>query len=123
MDETTAMAGKDEAEGLEARLLLLPPEAAAEEPTRCGGGDGGGGGRKRKKTYLDVLGVCCSAEVALVERLLAPLDGVRVVSVVAASRTVVVEHDPAAAPESAIGKPPRARAPLILHAILARDSH
>ncbi|EAZ03300.1 hypothetical protein OsI_25443 [Oryza sativa Indica Group] len=98
------MAGKDEAEGLEARLLLLPPEAAAEEPTRCGGGDGGGGGRKRKKTYLDVLGVCCSAEVALVERLLAPLDGVRVVSVVVASRTVVVEHDPAAAPESAIVK-------------------
>jgi Cd2+/Zn2+-exporting ATPase len=104
VDETTAMAGKDEAEGLEARLLLLPPEAAAEEPTRCGGGDGGGGGRKRKKTYLDVLGVCCSAEVALVERLLAPLDGVRVVSVVVASRTVVVEHDPAAAPESAIVK-------------------
>nr|BAX56188.1 heavy metal transporter 3 [Oryza meridionalis] len=99
------MAGKDEAEGLEARLLLLPPEAAAEEPTRCGGGDGRvGGGRKRKRTYLDVLGVCCSAEVALVERLLAPLDGVHVVSVVVASRTVVVEHDPAAATESAIVK-------------------
>uniref|UniRef100_A0A0E0LIQ4 HMA domain-containing protein n=1 Tax=Oryza punctata TaxID=4537 RepID=A0A0E0LIQ4_ORYPU len=93
------MAGKDEAEGLEARLL--PPEAA-EESARCGGD--GDGGRKRKKTYLDVLGVCCSAEVALVDRLLAPLDGVRVVSVVVASRTVVVEHDPAAATESAIVK-------------------
>ncbi|KAF0908257.1 hypothetical protein E2562_023875 [Oryza meyeriana var. granulata] len=95
------MAGKDEvldAEGLEARLLLLP--AAAD----CGGGGGSGGGRKWKKTYLDVLGVCCSAEVTLVERLLAPIDGVRVVSVVVASRTVVVEHDPAAASESVIVK-------------------
>ncbi|XP_006658417.2 cadmium/zinc-transporting ATPase HMA3-like [Oryza brachyantha] len=92
------MAGKDEAlsgEGLVERLL---PEA-----TSCADvGGGGGGGKKWKKTYLDVLGVCCSAEVALVERLLAPLDGVRVVSVVVASRTVVVEHDPAAASESAI---------------------
>lgn len=67
---------------------LLPEEAAT---------------REWQKTYLDVLGVCCSAEVALVERLLAPLDGVRAVSVVVPSRTVVVEHDPAAVSQSRIG--------------------
>nr|UPQ51143.1 heavy metal ATPase 3 [Aegilops tauschii] len=60
--------------------------------------------RQWEKTYLDVLGVCCSAEVALVERLLAPLDGVRAVSVVVPSRTVVVEHDPAAVSQSRIVK-------------------
>ncbi|KAL5197005.1 hypothetical protein ABZP36_000517 [Zizania latifolia] len=81
--------------------LLLP---AAAVVSRRDGDDGGGSGgeRKWKKTYLDVLGVCCSAEVALVERLLAPLAGVRTVSVVVASRTVVVEHDSAAASESLI---------------------
>jgi Cd2+/Zn2+-exporting ATPase len=70
---------------------LLPEETAAR--TR----------RKSEKTYLDVLGVCCSAEVALVERLLAPLDGVRTVSVVVPSRTVIVEHDPDAVSQSRIG--------------------
>nr|AIA57678.1 heavy metal transporting P1B-ATPase 3 [Triticum turgidum subsp. durum]AIA57679.1 heavy metal transporting P1B-ATPase 3 [Triticum turgidum subsp. durum] len=69
---------------------LLPEQAAAR--------------RQWEKTYLDVLGVCCSAEVALVERLLAPLDGVRAVSVVVPSRTVVVEHDPAAVSQSRIVK-------------------
>ncbi|CAM0909429.1 unnamed protein product [Alopecurus aequalis] len=70
---------------------LLPEEAAAARG-------------KWEKTYLDVLGVCCSAEVALVERLLEPLDGVRAVSVVVPSRTVVVEHDPAAVSQSRIVK-------------------
>jgi Cd2+/Zn2+-exporting ATPase len=51
-----------------------------------------------------VLGVCCSAEVALVERLLKPIDGVKAVTVVVPSRTVVVEHDPAAVSQSHIGK-------------------
>ncbi|CAN6213593.1 unnamed protein product [Urochloa humidicola] len=66
-----------------------------------------GGGRKKgkwEKTYLDVLGVCCSAEVALVERLLSPIAGVRAVTVVVPSRTVIVEHDPATASHSHIVK-------------------
>ncbi|XP_062187924.1 cadmium/zinc-transporting ATPase HMA3-like [Phragmites australis] len=70
---------------------------AAEAAAR--GVDHHGGGRKGikwEKTYLDVLGVCCTAEIALVERLLAPLDGVRAVAVVVPSRTVIVEHDPTA---------------------------
>ncbi|KAM0904339.1 hypothetical protein ACQ4PT_018054 [Festuca glaucescens] len=71
---------------------LLPEEAAARTRRKC------------EKTYLDVLGVCCSAEVALVERLLAPLNGVRAVSVVVPSRTVIVEHDPEATSQSRIVK-------------------
>ncbi|CAN6171471.1 unnamed protein product [Urochloa humidicola] len=59
-----------------------------------------GGGTKAagewEKTYLDVLGICCTAEVALVERLLSPIAGVRAVTVVVPSRTVIVEHDAAA---------------------------
>ncbi|CAL5089478.1 unnamed protein product [Urochloa decumbens] len=89
-----------EAAALEERLLLPPP-------ARSGDVDGGGGRRKKgkwEKTYLDVLGVCCSAEVALVERLLSPIPGVRKVTVVVPSRTVVVEHDPAAASHSHIVK-------------------
>nr|QUS52879.1 heavy metal ATPase 3 isoform 6 [Zea mays] len=83
---------------VEERLLLPPPPARS--------GDAGAGGAKRgkwEKTYLDVLGVCCSAEVALVERLLKPIDGVRAVTVVVPSRTVIVEHDLAAVSQSHIG--------------------
>ena len=87
-----------EATALEERLL---PAAAAARSGDAGAGSGKGG--KLEKTYLDVLGVCCSAEVALVERLLKPIDGVRAVTVVIPSRTVVVEHDPAAVSQSHIG--------------------
>ncbi|CAN6180458.1 unnamed protein product [Urochloa humidicola] len=87
------------------------PEAATALEERllpaARGGDVDGGGRKKgewEKTYLDVLGVCCSAEVALVERLLSPIAGVRAVTVVVPSRTVIVEHDPDAAPHSQIVK-------------------
>ncbi|RLN34209.1 putative inactive cadmium/zinc-transporting ATPase HMA3 [Panicum miliaceum] len=95
-------AGAPEAAELEERLLPLPAATS-------GDADGGGGvGRRNRgkweKTYLDVLGVCCSAEVALVERLLAPIDGVRSVTVVVPSRTVIVEHNPATVSQSHIVK-------------------
>ncbi|PAN10292.1 hypothetical protein PAHAL_2G084800 [Panicum hallii] len=92
-------AGAPEAAELEERLLPLAAPGIGDV-------DGGGGRRRGKweKTYLDVLGVCCSAEVALVERLLAPIDGVRAVTVVVPSRTVIVEHDPAAVSQSRIVK-------------------
>uniref|UniRef100_A0ACD6A9J1 Uncharacterized protein n=1 Tax=Avena sativa TaxID=4498 RepID=A0ACD6A9J1_AVESA len=80
--------------------LLLSEETAA---IRSSGGKSETR-KKWEKTYLDVLGVCCSAEVALVESLLARLDGVRAVSVVVPSRTVIVEHDPAAVSQSRIVK-------------------
>ena len=97
-------AGAPEATELEERLLPLPSPGS-------GDADGGGGRRRGKweKTYLDVLGVCCSAEVALVERLLSPIDGVRAVTVVVPSRTVIVEHDPAAVSPSHIGNRPLLR--------------
>ena len=59
--------------------------------------------------------MCCSAEVALVERLLSPIDGVRAVTVVVPYRTVIVEHDPAAVSHTHIGN-----RPLLLHHHLLR---
>ncbi|XP_050381765.1 putative inactive cadmium/zinc-transporting ATPase HMA3 isoform X2 [Argentina anserina] len=48
---------------------------------------------KLQKSYFDVLGICCSSEVALVENILKPLDGVKEVSVILPSKTVIVVHD------------------------------
>ncbi|CAN6180457.1 unnamed protein product [Urochloa humidicola] len=80
----------------------MPGPAAVEAAAAARGGDhDAAGGRSKaagewEKTYLDVLGICCTAEVALVERLLSPIAGVRAVTVVVPSRTVIVEHDAAA---------------------------
>ncbi|XP_068642288.1 cadmium/zinc-transporting ATPase HMA2-like [Aristolochia californica] len=46
-----------------------------------------------QKSYFDVLGLCCSSEVPLIEKILKPLEGVQKVSVVVPSRTVIVVHD------------------------------
>ncbi|KAL6137517.1 hypothetical protein ACLB2K_062809 [Fragaria x ananassa] len=48
---------------------------------------------KLQKSYFDVLGLCCSSEVALVENILKPLNGVKEVSVILPSKTVIVVHD------------------------------
>ncbi|KAL6977819.1 Cadmium/zinc-transporting ATPase hma2 [Sarracenia purpurea var. burkii] len=49
--------------------------------------------QKFQKSYFDVLGLCCSSEVPLIEKLLKPLDGVKDVSIIVPSRTVIVLHD------------------------------
>ncbi|PON56838.1 P-type ATPase, subfamily IB [Trema orientale] len=49
--------------------------------------------KRFQKSYFDVLGLCCSSEVPLVENALKPLDGVKEVTVVIATRTVIVVHD------------------------------
>ncbi|KAG6649196.1 hypothetical protein CIPAW_07G195800 [Carya illinoinensis] len=49
--------------------------------------------KKLQKSYFDVLGLCCSSEVPLIVNILKPLDGVKEVSVIVPSRTVVVVHD------------------------------
>ncbi|PON52782.1 P-type ATPase, subfamily IB [Trema orientale] len=49
--------------------------------------------KKLEKSYFDVLGLCCSSEVPLVENILKPLDGVKEVKVVIATKTVIVVHD------------------------------
>ncbi|GKD31124.1 putative inactive cadmium/zinc-transporting ATPase HMA3 isoform X1, partial [Tanacetum coccineum] len=46
-----------------------------------------------EKSYFDVLGLCCSSEVPLIEKILKPLEGVHHVSVIVPSRTVIVLHD------------------------------
>ncbi|XP_076910611.1 putative inactive cadmium/zinc-transporting ATPase HMA3 isoform X2 [Bidens hawaiensis] len=50
--------------------------------------------KKLEKSYFDVLGLCCSSEVPLIEKILRPIEGVHDVSVVVPSRTVIVVHDP-----------------------------
>ncbi|KAI5080632.1 hypothetical protein GOP47_0003815 [Adiantum capillus-veneris] len=50
-----------------------------------------------QKTMLDVLGICCPAEVPLIKKILEPVPGVREVSVNVASKIVTVHHDSVAA--------------------------
>lgn len=50
-------------------------------------------GSSMEKSYFDVLGLCCSSEVPLIEKILKPLEGVVEVSVIVPSRTVIVVHD------------------------------
>ncbi|KAK1417080.1 hypothetical protein QVD17_26202 [Tagetes erecta] len=50
--------------------------------------------KKYEKSYFDVLGLCCSSEVSLIEKILRPIEGVHDVSVIVPSRTVIVVHDP-----------------------------
>jgi len=51
------------------------------------------GGKKLQKSYFDVVGLCCSSEVPLIENILKPLQGIKEVSVIVPSRTVIVVHD------------------------------
>lgn len=64
--------------------------------------------KKKKKTlqksYFDVLGICCTSEVPLIENILKSLDGVREYSVIVPSRTVIVVHDSLLISPSQIGK-------------------
>ncbi|MCO5601244.1 hypothetical protein L7F22_055363 [Adiantum nelumboides] len=48
---------------------------------------------KLEKTTIDILGICCPAEVPLVKKILEPLPGVKEVLVNVAARTVTVQHD------------------------------
>ncbi|KAJ0040388.1 hypothetical protein Pint_27394 [Pistacia integerrima] len=49
--------------------------------------------KKLQKSYFDVLGLCCSTEVSLVERILKSVNGVEEYSVIVPTKTVVVVHD------------------------------
>ncbi|KAH7688010.1 Zinc-exporting ATPase protein [Dioscorea alata] len=49
--------------------------------------------RKYEKSYFDVLGLCCTSEVPLIEKILKPLEGVQKVTIIVPSRTVIVVHD------------------------------
>ena len=58
---------------------------------------------KYRKSYFDVLGICCSSEVPLVEKIVQALEGVVSVSVIVATRTVIVVHDEALVSQTEIG--------------------
>ncbi|CAA7408269.1 unnamed protein product [Spirodela intermedia] len=58
-----------------------------------GDGSRNGGAAKHQKSYFDVLGLCCTSEVPLVEKILRSLEGVISVTVIVTSRTVIVVHD------------------------------
>ncbi|XVF82277.1 hypothetical protein PTKIN_Ptkin16aG0033100 [Pterospermum kingtungense] len=49
--------------------------------------------KKLQKSYFDVLGMCCSTEVPLIENILKSLEGVKEVSVIVPTRTVIVVHE------------------------------
>ncbi|KAJ8562398.1 hypothetical protein K7X08_011689 [Anisodus acutangulus] len=49
--------------------------------------------KKMSKSYFDVLGICCTSEVVLVEKILKNLEGVKEVSVIVTTKTVIVIHD------------------------------
>lgn len=59
--------------------------------------------RSYEKTSFDVLGICCTKEVVLIERILKPLEGVQGVSVIVPSKIVMVDHDPLLISASQIG--------------------
>jgi copper chaperone CopZ len=59
---------------------------------------------KTVKSYFDVVGLCCSSEVPLIENILKHLEGVKEVSVVVPSRTVIVVHDNLLISQIQIGK-------------------
>lgn len=60
--------------------------------------------KKLSKSYFDVLGICCTSEVALVEKILNNLEGVKEVSVIVTTKTVIVHHDSLLISQQQIGK-------------------
>ncbi|GAA0150644.1 hypothetical protein LIER_37154 [Lithospermum erythrorhizon] len=63
---------------------------------------------KLQKSYYDVLGLCCSSEVKLIEKILNPLNGIKDVKVVVPTKTVIVTHDQLIIPQleiAALRKP------------------
>ena len=60
--------------------------------------------KKTKKSYFDVVGLCCSSEIPLIENILKPLEGIKEVSVIVPSRTVIVVHDTSLISPFQIGK-------------------
>ncbi|KAJ8750839.1 hypothetical protein K2173_016020 [Erythroxylum novogranatense] len=61
---------------------------AAQEKNKSGGA-----AKRLQKSYFDVLGLCCTSEVPLVENILKSLEGVKEYSVIVTTKTVMVVHD------------------------------
>ncbi|KAE8664964.1 Cadmium/zinc-transporting ATPase HMA2 [Hibiscus syriacus] len=63
--------------------------------------------KKLQKSYFDVLGLCCSSEVPLIENILKSIEGVKQVSVIVPTRTVIVLHDNLLVSQTQIGSKSR----------------
>lgn len=76
----------------------IDPSATCDSCSRYSGkqimeGSDGKVVQKFQKSYFDVLGLCCSSEVSLVENLLKSMDGVKDFTVIVPTKTVIVVHD------------------------------
>ncbi|KAL7133764.1 hypothetical protein ABFS83_12G161900 [Erythranthe nasuta] len=49
--------------------------------------------KKLQKSYFDVLGLCCSSEIQLIENIVKSFDGVKDFTVVVPTKTLIVVHD------------------------------
>ncbi|GMH13613.1 hypothetical protein Nepgr_015454 [Nepenthes gracilis] len=49
--------------------------------------------KKLQESHFNVMGLCCSSEVSLIEKLLKSLEGVQEVSIIVPTKTVIVVHD------------------------------
>ncbi|KAF5742905.1 putative inactive cadmium/zinc-transporting ATPase HMA3 [Tripterygium wilfordii] len=49
--------------------------------------------KRLQKSYFDVLGLCCSSEVPMVENILKSIDGIKDFSVIVPTKTLIVVHD------------------------------
>ncbi|XP_073277782.1 cadmium/zinc-transporting ATPase HMA3-like isoform X1 [Primulina huaijiensis] len=61
-------------------------------------------GKQFQKSYFDVLGLCCTSEIPLIERILNSLNGVKDFSVIVPTKTVIVVHDSLLVSQSQIVK-------------------
>lgn len=75
--------------------------AASTAATEAGGKKGGG----LKKSYFDVLGICCSSEIPVIENILKEIEGIKEIRVIVATRTVIVLHDDLLVSQAQIGMP------------------
>ncbi|XP_008451404.1 putative inactive cadmium/zinc-transporting ATPase HMA3 isoform X1 [Cucumis melo] len=49
--------------------------------------------KKFERSHFDVLGICCSSEIPLIENILKPLEGIKQITVIVPTRTLIVVHD------------------------------
>ena len=49
--------------------------------------------KKMERSHFDVLGICCSSEIPLIENILKPLQGIKQITVIVPTRTLIVVHD------------------------------
>ena len=63
----------------------------------------GNNGGALQKSYFDVLGICCSSEIPLIENILKEIEGIKEIKVIVATRTLIVLHDNLLVSQAQIG--------------------